>query len=120
MTAPVDYAGEAKRLQRLEAAIYAYTGMADVESLLAFLETQRDKTRIAQQEAEAAKRAQKAAEDYFKSGLLRNRADMTYLLARAHEYQLRLHDASEKYLELGDKYPRHTRAATSLARSEKH
>lgn len=64
-------------------------------------------------------RAQKAAEGYFKSGLLRNRADMTYLLARAHEYQIRLHDAAEKYLELGEKYPRHSRAVTSLQRAEK-
>jgi hypothetical protein len=64
-------------------------------------------------------RAQKAAEGYFKSGLLKNRADMTYLLARAHEYQIRLHDAAAKYLELGEKYPRHARAATSLQRAEK-
>lgn len=64
-------------------------------------------------------RAQKASEGYFKAGLLRNRADMTYLLARAHEYQIRLHDAAVKYLELGEKYPRHTRANTSLQRAEK-
>ncbi len=64
-------------------------------------------------------RAQKASEGYFKAGLLKNRADMTYLLARAHEYQLRLHNAAEKYLDLGDKYPKHSRAPTSLARAEK-
>ncbi len=64
-------------------------------------------------------KAQRAAENYFKAGLLKNRADMTYLLARAHEYQLRLHDAAEKYLDLGDKYPKHSRAQTSLARAEK-
>lgn len=64
-------------------------------------------------------KAQKAAEKYFKAGLVRNRADMTYLMARAYEYQIRLHDAAVKYLELGEKYPKHPRALTSLQRSEK-
>jgi tetratricopeptide (TPR) repeat protein len=64
-------------------------------------------------------RAQKAAENYFAAGMLKNRADMTYLLARAHEYQLKLLDAAKKYFELGEKYPSHTRAGTSLTRAEK-
>src|SRR5690606_26744836 len=32
---------------------------------------------------------------------------------------IRLHDAAETYLELGEKYPRHSRAQTSLQRAEK-
>jgi hypothetical protein len=62
--------------------------------------------------------AQKAGEKYFEAGLVKNRADMTYLLARAHEYQLRLGAAATKYLELGEKYPSHPRAETSLTRAE--
>ena len=50
-------------------------------------------------------------------GLQRHRADMIYLLARAHEYQLRLHDAAAAYLELGEKYARHARAATATTPS---
>lgn len=64
-------------------------------------------------------RAEKAAKGYFAAGLTKNRADMIYLLARAHEYQLRLHDSAKKYLELGEKYPSHSRSATSLERAEK-
>jgi len=63
--------------------------------------------------------AEAAAEDYFKAGLTHDRADMLYLLARAHEYQLRLHAAAKSYLKLGEKYPHYSRAATSLKRAEK-
>lgn len=64
-------------------------------------------------------RAEKASQAYFTAGLTKNRADMTYLLARAQEYQLRLHDSALKYLELGEKYPGHARASTSLDRAAK-
>jgi hypothetical protein len=64
-------------------------------------------------------RAEKAGKAYFAAGLTKNRADMIYLLARAHEYQLRLHDSAKKYLELGEKYPNHSRSSTSLERAEK-
>ena len=63
--------------------------------------------------------AEKAATAYFAAGLEANRADMTYLLARAQEYQLRLHDSAGRYLELGERFPRHSRAATSLNRAER-
>jgi hypothetical protein len=63
--------------------------------------------------------AQKAADGYLASGLTRFKADMTYLLARAHEYQLRLHDAAKRYFELGDRHAAHARSLTSLQRAEK-
>jgi len=63
--------------------------------------------------------AEKAAQAYFASGLVPSQADMTYLLARAQEYQLRLHDAAVRYLALGERFPRHSRAATSLKRAER-
>lgn len=63
--------------------------------------------------------AQKAAESYLKAGLQKNRGDMIYLQARAQEYQIRLHDAAKAYYDLGEKYPKHVRATTSLQRAEK-
>ena len=63
--------------------------------------------------------AQKAAEGYLASGLDKNKGDMRYLLARSHEYQLRLHEAAKNYLVLGESFPRHPRAETSLKRAEK-
>jgi tetratricopeptide (TPR) repeat protein len=64
-------------------------------------------------------RAEKASKGYFDAGLTKNRADMSYLLARSHEYQLRLKESAERYLELGEKYPNHSRAKTSLERAER-
>jgi hypothetical protein len=63
--------------------------------------------------------AQKTAEDYLDSGLGRNRADMVYLAARSHEYQIRLREAAQRYFELGTKHKAHSRAAASLTRAEK-
>ncbi len=63
--------------------------------------------------------AEKAAQGYIQAGLVTYRGDMVYLLARAQEYQLRLHDAAKSYAELADKYPTHARAATSAARAER-
>lgn len=63
--------------------------------------------------------AQKAAEGYAQSGLGKNKGDMVYLLARSHEYQLRLHEAAKHYFELGRRFAGHSRADTSLQRAEK-
>ncbi len=63
--------------------------------------------------------AQKSAETYAQSGLTKNRGDMAYLLARSHEYQLRLHDAAKTYFLVGDRFPAHPRAVASLQRAEK-
>lgn len=63
--------------------------------------------------------AQKAAEGYAQSGLQKSRGDMVYLLARSHEYQLRLHDAAQNYYNLGERFPAHSRSDTSLRRAEK-
>ncbi|MBM4250516.1 MAG: hypothetical protein FJ146_00920 [Deltaproteobacteria bacterium] len=63
--------------------------------------------------------AERASTAYLKSGLTSYRGDMVYLLARAQEYQLRLHEAAKSYAELTEKYPNHVRAGTSAARSER-
>jgi hypothetical protein len=63
--------------------------------------------------------AQKTAEDYLDSGLAKSRADMVYLAARSHEYQIRLREAAQRYFELGTKHPTHSRATASLGRAEK-
>jgi tetratricopeptide (TPR) repeat protein len=62
--------------------------------------------------------AQKGAEEYLATNLQRNRADMLYLLARAHEYQIRLHDSANSYFQLAEKYPSHPRTVTSAKRAE--
>ena len=63
--------------------------------------------------------AQQAAEGYLRSGLTKSRGDMTYLLARAHEYQLSLGEAARFYLELGRQSPPHSRGFASLVRAER-
>jgi tetratricopeptide (TPR) repeat protein len=44
---------------------------------------------------------------------------MTYLLARAHEYQLRFSEAVKAYIQVAEKHPNHPRALASLERAEK-
>jgi anti-sigma-K factor RskA len=63
--------------------------------------------------------AERAAQGYLQSGLMTYRGDMVYLLARAQEYQLRLHEAAKSYADLAEKFPNHVRAGTSAARSER-
>ena len=63
--------------------------------------------------------AQTAAEDYLKTTMNRNRGDMVYLLARSHEYQIRLREAADRYFELAQKYPTHPKALTALDRAER-
>lgn len=63
--------------------------------------------------------AQKSAEGYLETGLQKNRADMVYLAARSHEYQIRLREAAQRYYDLGVKYPSHSRSLTALTRAEK-
>ncbi|MBF0440440.1 MAG: hypothetical protein HQK54_00900 [Oligoflexales bacterium] len=63
--------------------------------------------------------AYKAAVDYLESPSNKDPADMLYLKAKAEEYQLRLPEAARTYLELGEKYPKHSKANKSLVRSEK-
>lgn len=62
--------------------------------------------------------AQATAEAYLDTNLNKSRADMVYLAARANEYQIRLHEAAKRYFELGNKFPDHSRAKTSLGRAE--
>ena len=62
--------------------------------------------------------AQKAAETYLKTKLISSRADMLYLLARSHEYQIKLHDAAAAYMDVGQRYPKHSRSLQSLGRAE--
>lgn len=62
--------------------------------------------------------AQNTAEAYLETDLKKNRPDMIYLAGRAHEYQMRLHDAAKRYYELASKFPSHPRAASSLSRAE--
>jgi tetratricopeptide (TPR) repeat protein len=64
-------------------------------------------------------RAQASAENYLKVKHKRFDADMRYLLARAHEYQLRFADAVKAYINLAEKHPSHARALASLERAEK-
>ena len=63
--------------------------------------------------------AQKTAEIYLDTALEKNRPDMIYLLARSHEYQIRLREAAQRYYDLWAKYRSHTRAAAALTRAEK-
>jgi hypothetical protein len=63
--------------------------------------------------------ASKAADAFLKSDIKELRGDLVYLLGRANEFQIRFKDAASAYLELGMKYPTHSRAAASLARAEK-
>ena len=62
--------------------------------------------------------AQEAAKGYLKTNLNKNRGDVYYLLGRSNEFQMRFKDAAAAYLELGTRYPKHPRAATSLLRAK--
>lgn len=64
-------------------------------------------------------RAQASAENYLKVKHKRFDGDMRYLLARAHEYQLRFAEAVKGYIQLAEKHPTHARAVASLERAEK-
>ncbi len=64
-------------------------------------------------------RAQASAENYLKVKQKRFDGDMRYLLARAHEYQLRFGEAVKAYINLAEKHPTHARAVASLERAEK-
>jgi len=63
--------------------------------------------------------AEAAANDYLSTNLMPSRGDMIYLLARSHEFQIRLQPAADRYLELAQKYPRHPKAALALERAER-
>ena len=63
--------------------------------------------------------AQLSAENYLKEGNKKYAGDMTYLLARSNEYQLRFNESVNQYLSLGEHYPNHPRSLASLERAEK-
>jgi hypothetical protein len=63
--------------------------------------------------------AQASAEGYLNDKNIKFAGDMTYLLARAHEYQLRFNDAVKYYLVLAEKFPSHARASAAIDRAEK-
>ncbi len=63
--------------------------------------------------------AQKSAEDYLSANEKQFAGDMTYLVARANEYQMRFDQAVKHYLDLAAKFPKHERAAASIERAEK-
>jgi outer membrane protein assembly factor BamD (BamD/ComL family) len=63
--------------------------------------------------------AQAQAEAYLAANLSKYAGDITYLLARAHEYQMRFGPSVKYYLELASKFPQHERAATAIERAEK-
>ncbi len=62
--------------------------------------------------------ALEAAEFYQKQGMKKFGGDMQYLMARSYEFQVRFAEAAQAYLLLGQKFPKHSRALTSLRRSE--
>jgi hypothetical protein len=64
-------------------------------------------------------RAQSSAQSYLKNGFKKYSGDMTYLVARSQEYQMRFSDAVKNYLNLAERYPSHPRRAVSLDRAEK-
>jgi tetratricopeptide (TPR) repeat protein len=63
--------------------------------------------------------AQLSAESYLTDKQNQFAGDMTYLLARAQEYQMRFDQAVNHYLDLASKYPKHDRAVTAIDRAEK-
>lgn len=63
--------------------------------------------------------AQGSAEGYLAADQKQFAGDMTYLLARAHEYQMRFDQAVKYYLNLASKFPKHERAGASIERAEK-
>ena len=62
--------------------------------------------------------ALKAAQAYIDSGAKKKVADMTYLKARAYEYQLNFNMAAATYFELAQNFPKHPKSNVSLKRSE--
>ena len=64
-------------------------------------------------------RAQASAESYMKQKFKKFSGDMTYLIARAQEYQLRFSQSAQSYLDLAENNPSHPRAMASLDRAEK-
>lgn len=64
-------------------------------------------------------RAQASAENFLKDTFSEFSGDMKYLLARAHEYQLRFDQSVKAYVDLAEDHPNHPRALTSLERAEK-
>ena len=63
-------------------------------------------------------KAQSSSEAYLKTGNKKFSADMTYLLGRSHEYQLRFSEAVKQYLTLGERFPDHGRSLAALERAE--
>ena len=64
-------------------------------------------------------RAQASAENFLTGNFREFSGDMRYLLARAHEYQLRFSQSVKSYIDLAETDPTHSRAVTSLERAEK-
>jgi tetratricopeptide (TPR) repeat protein len=64
-------------------------------------------------------RAQASAENFLTENFREFSGDMKYLLARAHEYQLRFSQSVKSYIDLAEADPTHPRAVTSLERAEK-
>lgn len=62
--------------------------------------------------------AQNISQEYLATNLKPHRADMIYLLARAHEFQLQFSQAAASYLELYQSFPKHPRAAAGLQRAK--
>ncbi|MCX6118143.1 MAG: hypothetical protein NT027_11420 [Proteobacteria bacterium] len=63
--------------------------------------------------------AEDSAGRYLKRGLKKYWGDMTYLMARTSEYQLRFRDAVKAYLELAEAQPNHSRAHIARETAEK-
>ena len=49
----------------------------------------------------------------------KHRGDMSYLMARAYEFQMRFPVAAESYFNFGIQFPKHKRAAVALARAQR-
>ena len=63
-------------------------------------------------------RAQSSAQDYLKEGNKKFAADMTYLLGRSQEYQMRFGDSAKTYINLSENFPAHVRSHVALQRAE--
>lgn len=64
-------------------------------------------------------RAQASSESFLRQNFKAYTGDMKYLLARAHEYQLRFDQAVKAYLDLAENYPSHARAKAAMDRAER-
>lgn len=64
-------------------------------------------------------RAQASSESFLRQNFKTYVGDMKYLLARAHEFQLRFDQAVNAYLDLAENHPSHARARASIDRAEK-